>query len=107
MVAAGLIAPDEVQPLASLAGRQRWQAAVRRRAGADAAKAIRDYQTAVTELAFLHDRMNRGVAGPETERWHHDLVVALHDARARAHGYPQALATVWTAAGPPNPYAPR
>lgn len=107
MVAAGLVSPDEVQPLTSLAGRRRWQAAVRRRAGAEAAKAIRDYHTAITELAFLRDRMNRGVAGPETERWHNDLVAALHDARVRAHGYPQALASVWTAPGPPNPYAPR
>jgi RsiW-degrading membrane proteinase PrsW (M82 family) len=106
MVAAGWIAPDEVQPLTSLAGRRSWRAAVERQAGKEAAKAIRDYQTAVTELAFLRDRMARGVAGRESERWQHELVQALTDARARAHGHPQALAQVWSSPWPPNPYAP-
>jgi protease PrsW len=105
MVAAGWIAPDEVQPLTSLAGRRSWRAAVERRSGKEAARAIRDYHTAVTELAFLRDRMARGVAGPDSERWQYELVEALRDTRGRAHGHPQALAQVWSSPYPPNPYA--
>lgn len=107
MVANGWVQPDEVRPLASLGGRQRWRNAVKQRSGPDAAKAIRDYHTAVTELAFLRDRMVRGVAGPDAERCQHELVVALAQARARAIGHPQALATAWQAAAPyAQPYPP-
>lgn len=105
MVAAGWVQPEEVRPLASLGGRQRWRNAVKERSGTEAAKAIRDYHTAVTELAFLRDRMARGVAGPDAAECQHELVTALLDARARAHGHPQALTTAWRAAATPQPYA--
>jgi hypothetical protein len=78
---AGWIAPSEVPLLASLAGRRGWRYAVRRRAGEQAADAVRQYQNAVTELAFLHDRMQRGAVGPDTGRWHHDTLTALRAAR--------------------------
>jgi hypothetical protein len=81
---AGWIAPSEVPLLASLAGRRGWRSAVRRRAGEQAADAVRDYQNAVTELAFLSDRMQRGTVGSETRRWHHDTLAALMAARDRA-----------------------
>lgn len=60
----GWIDPSEVALLASLAGRRGWRAEVRRRAGADAARAVAAYQTTVTELAFLRARMARDTAGP-------------------------------------------
>ena len=81
---AGWIAPSEVPLLASLAGRRGWRSAVRRRAGEQAADAVRDYQNAVTELAFLSNRMQRGTVGSETGRWHHDTLAALMAARDRA-----------------------
>jgi protease PrsW len=81
---AGWIAPTEVPLLASLAGRRGWRSEVRRRAGEQAADAVRDYQKAVTELAFLSDRMQRGTVGSETGRWHHDTLAALMAARERA-----------------------
>lgn len=86
----GWIAASEVPLLASLAGRRGWRAAVRSRAGEAAADAVRDYQNAVTELAFLRDRMRRGVVGPEAGRWHQETLAAVLAARARAVRAPQA-----------------
>ncbi len=81
---AGWIAPSEVPLLASQAGRRGWRSEVRRRAGEPAADAVRDYQHAVTELAFLSDRMQRGGVGPDTNRWHHEALAELMAARDRA-----------------------
>jgi protease PrsW len=93
-VAAGWIRPDEVRLLASLPGRRGWRKAVKARWGSAAAMAVRDYQTAVTELAFFADRQARGAVGRDGPQWEYDLVVALHAARHRlSTGHPQALAT--------------
>jgi RsiW-degrading membrane proteinase PrsW (M82 family) len=89
--AAGWIVPSEVPLLSSLAGRQGWQAAVRRRSGRRVAKAVAEYQAAVTELAFLRDRMARGTVGPWGPLWHTEAVDAVRQARARAVGHPEAL----------------
>ena len=89
---AGWIAPSEVPLLASQSGRRGWRAEVRRRAGEDAAGAVRDYQNAVTELAFSADRMQRGTVGPETGRWHHEALADLKAARNRAVSHPRHAA---------------
>ena len=72
---AGWIAPSEVALLSTLAGRNRWRRAVRQRSGKDAAKAVSEYQTAVTELAFLRARMGRGAVGPQAWEWHNERLV--------------------------------
>ena len=92
---AGWIAPSEVPLLSSLVGRRDWRAAVRHRAGPAAAEAVRDYQAAVTELAFLRDRMRRGAVGPEAGRWHQESVAAVLAARDRAVRAPLALDVAW------------
>ncbi|MGH3797209.1 MAG: PrsW family intramembrane metalloprotease [Pseudonocardiaceae bacterium] len=92
---AGWIAPSEVPLLASLAGRQGWRSVVRDRAGPQAAEAVRDYQNAVTELAFLRDRMQRGTVGADAGRWHHESLTAVLAARERAVRAPQALGSAW------------
>ena len=71
--AAGWIAPSEVPLLSSLAGRRRWRTAVHRRAGSRAARAVEDYQHAVTELAFLRARAERGALPPRSD-WHAELL---------------------------------
>ncbi|MGH3824531.1 MAG: PrsW family intramembrane metalloprotease [Pseudonocardiaceae bacterium] len=86
---AGWIAPSEVPLLASQIGRRGWRSEVRRRAGEGAAGAVRDYQNAVTELAFLSDRVQRGTASPDTRRWHHEALAELIAARDRAVSAPQ------------------
>ncbi|MFY9806389.1 MAG: PrsW family intramembrane metalloprotease [Pseudonocardiaceae bacterium] len=96
---AGWIAPSEVPLLASQAGRRGWRYAVRSQAGETAADAVRDYQHAVTELAFSQDRMHRGaqrgVVGPETGRWHHqawDTLMVTRDRALRAADGPMSEA---------------
>jgi protease PrsW len=86
---AGWIAPSEVPLLASQIGRRGWRSEVRRRAGESAAGAVRDYQNAVTELAFLSDRVQRGSASPDTKRWHHEALAELIAARDRAVSAPK------------------
>ena len=104
---AGWIAPSEVALLSTLAGRNRWRRAVRQRSGKDAAKAVTEYQTAVTELAFLRARMSRGAVGPHAWEWHNERLSALLAvARARAMGQPEALTAAWLRP-PPSGWARR
>ena len=100
--AAGWIVPSEVPLLSSLAGRQGWRAAVRRRSGRRVAKAVAEYQSAVTELAFLRDRLARGTVGPFGPLWHAEAVRAVRHARARAVGHPEALTVAIRHHGPPG-----
>jgi protease PrsW len=100
--AAGWIVPSEVPLLSSLAGRRGWRAAVRRRSGRRVAKAVAEYQVAVTELAFLRDRLARGTVGPHGAYWHGEAVEAVRRARARAVGHPEALTVAIRRHGPPG-----
>jgi RsiW-degrading membrane proteinase PrsW (M82 family) len=100
--AAGWIAPSEVPLLGSLVGRNRWRRAVRRRSGRASARAVTDYQTAVTDLAFLRARMRRGTVGPHARQWHDERLAALGAARARAVGQPEALTAAWLRPPPPG-----
>ncbi|WP_219415552.1 PrsW family intramembrane metalloprotease [Pseudonocardia nigra] len=103
----GWIAPSEVPLLASLAGRRTWRAAVRRRSGRAVAKAVAEYQAAVTELAFLRARMARGTAGPSAAYWHDQALGALVAARSRAVHHPDALRAAMRGGGPPDWTPPR
>jgi RsiW-degrading membrane proteinase PrsW (M82 family) len=85
--AAGWVAPSEVPLLSSLAGRRQWRLAVRRRSGAAAARAVEDYQHAVTELAFLRARAERGALEPRPE-WHAELLDAVLRTRLAAVSAP-------------------
>ena len=98
---AGWIAPSEIALLSSLAGRRGWRAAVRRRSGKQVAKAVTDYQAAVTDLAFLRSRMARGSVGGETGVfWHGEALAELSRARDRAIGHPEALTMALRHHGP-------
>jgi protease PrsW len=112
---AGWIAPSEITLLSSLAGRRGWRSAVRRRSGKQVAKAVNDYQAAVTDLAFLRSRMSRGSVGGETGVfWHHQALGELSRARNRAIGHPEALTmalrhhtpSAWTPPPPGPPPSP-
>src|SRR3954470_15311309 len=110
---AGWIAPSEIPLLSSLAGRRGWQLAVRRRSGTKGAKAVVEYQAAVTELAFLRSKMSRGAAQTTGRFWHEEALAALHRARTRAVGHPEALTVALRHHGPvhsgwqpPGPGAP-
>ena len=116
---AGWIAPSEIQLLSSLAGRRGWRAAVRRRSGRAVEKAVIRYQEAVTDLAFLRNRIARGAIGPMGRQWHDEAVAEVIRARRRAVGHPEALTVAlrhhggaggWTpppaGAGEPTPAVP-
>ena len=105
MAQAGWIAPSEVELLGSLAGRGRWQRAVKQHSGKAAAKAVSEYQSAATELAFLRARMSRGTVSPRAMQWHDERLAALVAARAKATGQPGALTAAWPVP-PPSGWAP-
>jgi hypothetical protein len=71
------ITPAEAGWLASLAARQLWLRSVRRRSGTAGARALRTFQQAATELAFLRDRVQRGVGPSDAYLLHTELVHAL------------------------------
>ncbi len=98
---AGWIAPSEVALLSSLAGRRGWRAAVRRRSGKTVAKAVSDYQAAVTELAFLRSRIARGSIGESGREWHKEALDELYRTRMKAVGHPEALTVALRHQGPP------
>ncbi|MBN9100565.1 MAG: PrsW family intramembrane metalloprotease [Pseudonocardia sp.] len=97
---AGWIAPSEITLLSSLAGRRGWRTAVRRRSGPQVAKAVTDYQAAVTELAFLQSRMARGAVGDTGLIWRKEALDELVRARHKAVGHPEALTVALRHHGP-------
>ncbi|PRW62388.1 PrsW family intramembrane metalloprotease [Actinopolyspora mortivallis] len=91
---AGLIVPSELELLASLSERRGWKRKVRRSAGPEAAKAVRDYQIAVTELAFLQHRAEQGNTTSAVRRKRREKLIAdLKEARRSASGSPDAIRT--------------
>jgi RsiW-degrading membrane proteinase PrsW (M82 family) len=103
---AGWIAPSEIPLLSSLAGRRGWRTAVRRRSGKQVAKAVADYQAAVTELAFLRSRMARGSVGASGPYWHDQALGELVRARTRAVDHPEALTVALRHHGPQQGWTP-
>jgi RsiW-degrading membrane proteinase PrsW (M82 family) len=78
------ITPAEAGWLATIAARREWLRAVRQRSGPDGVHALRAFQQAATELAFLRDRVERGVGPADAYHLHAELVQALVLTRARA-----------------------
>ncbi|HEX6920912.1 MAG TPA: PrsW family intramembrane metalloprotease [Actinomycetes bacterium] len=64
-VEAGWLAPEDVAMLSSLPRRRQAVAWAETTYGERGAAALRDFQHAATELAFLRDRAQRGRAGPD------------------------------------------
>lgn len=92
---AGLVEHGERALLATLAGRRGWQRKVRRTAGAEAARAVRAYQLAVTELAFLQHRAVDGYTTRAARQARREqLVRKLKSARSPAEGTRTALQSV-------------
>jgi RsiW-degrading membrane proteinase PrsW (M82 family) len=99
---AGWIAWSEVPLLGNLARRRGWRREVKRRSGPHAARAVADYQTAVTELAFLRSRIARGAVRDSAEELLSGRLRELAKARARALGMPDALTAAWGGDHPPG-----
>lgn len=58
----GLVTPADISMLSSIPGRRNARKWARSNAGPSGMRAMRDYQLASTELALLHNRLDRGVA---------------------------------------------
>src|SRR5690606_40458379 len=94
LLRAGVLVRSELEMLPSLAGRRGWLRKVRRSAGAEAARAVRDYQIAVTELAFLQHRAQNGLTTSAARRARREqLIEELKQARRSATGYEPGLQT--------------
>ncbi|UQX88303.1 PrsW family intramembrane metalloprotease [Jatrophihabitans telluris] len=103
------ISPMEAGWLASIAARRAWVRAVRKRTGPEGARALKAFQNAATELAFLRDRVERGIGPADAYYLHADLVNSLTRNRAVAQTplRQQAAGTPPLAAAPPPYSSPR
>lgn len=84
MVESKWVVASEVTLLASLQGRRKWRKQVRSRAGKPAARAVGNYQAAVSELAFLLEAMRRGTGGPDAGDREVELIALVRVRRAEA-----------------------
>ncbi|SDD83110.1 PrsW family intramembrane metalloprotease [Actinokineospora iranica] len=84
MVESNWIVASEVDLLASLTGRRKWRKKVRARSGREAARAVGEYQAAVSELAFLWHAMAVGTSGQGGPAREALLIQVLREARAAA-----------------------
>jgi RsiW-degrading membrane proteinase PrsW (M82 family) len=81
-VEAGWLAPEDVPMLASLPHRRQALHWVEERSGPEGGRALRDFQHAATELAFLRDRVERGYPVEDFLRRERELLDQV--ARTRA-----------------------
>lgn len=83
-VDAGWVSTDETQLLSSMRGRRHWRAVTRNQSGPDAAQAVRDYQRAVTELAFVAARMTHRQGSAKLIDRHAEVLDSVLQARELA-----------------------
>ncbi|MEU1228034.1 PrsW family intramembrane metalloprotease [Streptomyces sp. NPDC005828] len=82
--AAGWLAPTEPLALSSMRARQMARAFAARTYGPPAARAVGEYESFATTLAFLRDRARRGTAGPDFPAREQELLHHLWQRRAVA-----------------------
>ncbi|MBD5785997.1 PrsW family intramembrane metalloprotease [Cellulosimicrobium terreum] len=97
----GLVTPADLTMLSTLKARGQARAWAQRSGGAGAARAMRDYQQAATELALLHDRVARGATGPGEVEARRQALLHLMDVARRAF-----LARVPQSPGPSDAMIP-
>jgi RsiW-degrading membrane proteinase PrsW (M82 family) len=78
------VTPAEAGWLQSISARRSWLHSVRSRSGKAGAQALEHFQLAATELAFLRDRVQRGVGPADAYDLHAELVHSLLASRAQA-----------------------
>lgn len=80
-VRAGWVPPYDVGMVAALPARTQAREWARAWGGEEAERAMRDYQVVATELAFLRDRLARGVEVPDARAHEHALLAELVEHR--------------------------
>ncbi|CAM3651152.1 hypothetical protein GCM10009799_11490 [Nocardiopsis rhodophaea] len=94
----GLVTPADIRMLSSMKGRRGARAWAQRNAGQRGRQAMKDYQLAATELALLHQRLDRGVARPHWEGRRDSFLALMHVAREAFLGrVQQPVAPGWAA----------
>ncbi|GAA2093176.1 PrsW family intramembrane metalloprotease [Microlunatus panaciterrae] len=83
MVQARLVAPQEAGWLSSLGSRKLRLQAAKSAGGKDGARQIAQFADAVTELAFVRDRLDHGLATPALLQQHDALVQTIQLERAQ------------------------
>jgi hypothetical protein len=83
-VQAGWIPWYELDLLSTMRSRRRWITAMKTQYGRDAARAVRDYQVSVTELAFLVTRLRHARADEQDDPRLAEVLSAVTRTRARA-----------------------
>lgn len=83
-VEAGWLDPEDVPMLASLSRRRQAVDWVQGRYGGGPARALRDFQHAATELAFLRDRLERGLDVPDFAARERELLAQVSRTRSAA-----------------------
>ncbi|WP_132876118.1 PrsW family intramembrane metalloprotease [Tamaricihabitans halophyticus] len=84
LVEARLVAESEAELLTSLPERRRWRRQAKAESGKAAAIAVGNYQSAVTELAFLRSHESSGLDEATAGQRQTELVAAVRKARADA-----------------------
>ncbi|CRK61139.1 putative integral membrane protein [Alloactinosynnema sp. L-07] len=84
MVEINCVVVSEVELLSSLTGRRKWRRQVRSTSGKLAARAVSEYHSAVTELAFFRHAIDRGTSGPHPQLREGHLIEAVRLRRAAA-----------------------
>lgn len=77
----GLVTPADLHMLSTIRGRRQARRWAQHMAGPSGRRAMADYQLAATELALLHQRLDRGVGRPQW--WHRrdSFLALMHVAR--------------------------
>lgn len=102
-VPSGLVSPQDVQMLGTMAGRKQARNWARHHAGLNGVRAMGDYQLAATELALLHAHAaNRAISPNEFHQRRSSILVLMKTARdAFFRRVPQATAPPpWVGQGP-------
>ncbi|MBA9006161.1 PrsW family intramembrane metalloprotease [Thermomonospora cellulosilytica] len=105
----GLVTPQDVRMLESMAARRAARRWARAAGGPPAARAMSDYQLAATELALLHKRAERGTADPAWLVQRRDALLGLMAVTRQAFLSAPSLRPVpqpWAGPGPAGPVPP-
>ncbi|MDA8369389.1 MAG: PrsW family intramembrane metalloprotease [Nocardiopsaceae bacterium] len=95
-IATGLVSPADIRMLSSMGGRRGARNWAQRNAGQRGRQAMKDYQLAATELALLHQRLDRGVARSYWEGQRDAFLALMHVAREAFIGrVQQPVAPAW------------
>lgn len=77
----GLVTPADIHMLSSMRRRRLARTWAQRNVGSGGRRAMIDYQLAATELALLHQRLERGVARPQWRERRDAFLALMHVAR--------------------------